>query len=216
MIVYKITNKVNGKSYIGQTIQEPKRRLRLHYYSKSCRALNSAINKYGRENFVFTIVSRADNLEQLNHREAYYIKIYKTLFPNGYNLRSGGDNSRLSEETKNKISKANKGQIPWSFGKKLGPKSDLCKLKISLSKKGKKQNLTFQQKQAQLKGILEYNKNKKKAIIAYSKKDNTILKFNSMCDAEKVGFYQSEISKCCNSKFKQYSHKGYYWKYDNI
>lgn len=216
MVVYKITNRVNGKSYIGQTIQEPKRRLRLHYYSKTCRALNSAINKYGRENFIFTIISRADNLAQLNHREAYYIKIFNTLAPSGYNLRSGGNNSRLSQETKNKISKANKGQVPWCTGKKLGPKSDLCKLKISLAKKGKKQKLTFKQKQAQLQGLLKYTKSKRKSVIAYSKKDNTILKFSSMCAAEKVGFCQSQISKCCNSKFKQYSHKGYYWKYDNI
>lgn len=45
--VYMIENSVNDKKYVGQTCQNLIRRFRIHCSSTSCRALNSAINKYG-------------------------------------------------------------------------------------------------------------------------------------------------------------------------
>lgn len=214
MVIYKITNLVNGKVYIGQTIQNPKRRWRLHEYSNSCRALKAAIDKYGKNNFQFSIISRADNIEQLNYREAYYIQLFKSLSPKGYNLRYGGENSKLSEETKLRISAANKGQVPWCKGKKIGPLSEETKQKISKSKRGITPKTSIEGKIKQLSALEKTRK--RKPIVAVNKITQQILKFSSMCSAEKLGFRQSEISKCCANQFKKYSHKGFWWQYDNI
>lgn len=94
MVIYKITNKINKKIYIGQTVRPLKRRWSEHCKSAFKKDGNStlyrAMNKYGIENFKITIISTCENMEQMNHREKYYIKLFNTLSPNGYNLMSGG------------------------------------------------------------------------------------------------------------------------------
>jgi group I intron endonuclease len=102
--------------------------------------LHQAIKKYGKENFEIKVLARCDSLEEMNHREAYYIKLFNTLRPNGYNLMSGGGNSKHSEETKRKIAKANIGKKrPEELKQKLRkPKSEAHKLKISAKLKGRK------------------------------------------------------------------------------
>ena len=82
--IYKITNKLNGKSYIGQSIHCDKR------YKEHCRGKNQFIDETiqieGEENFEFELLEECKK-EQLNEREDYYIKKYNTMFPNGYNKR---------------------------------------------------------------------------------------------------------------------------------
>ena len=109
MIVYKITNTVNGKIYVGQTIHSLA--TRWHYHVKSsvkgstC-ALHSAIRKYGKEAFKVEKLTIADSLEDLNQKEALYIIQLNTLVPTGYNLTSGGANGEMSKETRSKIQEA--------------------------------------------------------------------------------------------------------------
>jgi group I intron endonuclease len=69
-----------------------------------------AIQKYGRENFEIKVLARCASIEEMNHREEYYIKIFNTLSPNGYNLDSGGKNRRTHQSTKDKLSKIHKGR----------------------------------------------------------------------------------------------------------
>lgn len=112
-IIYKLTCKINGKPYIGQTKFTLKKRFGKHItdaFGKGNRqyAIHAALRKYGPENFVPTIIARCDTLEEANHREKYYIKIFKTLAPNGYNLNPGGNNSSPSEETLKRMSEATK------------------------------------------------------------------------------------------------------------
>lgn len=93
-IIYKITNKVNGKSYIGQTRYTIEFRLKQHQYKKDNTYFHNAIQKYGIENFDMKILEEC-NIEDLNSREIFYIAKYDT-FKNGYNLTIGGDgNKRL-------------------------------------------------------------------------------------------------------------------------
>jgi group I intron endonuclease len=73
-------------------------------------AITNAIIKYGKEKFTIEEIDRADNIDDLNKKEVFYIDYYKSLSPNGYNLTTGGNNKRLSEETKRKISESNKGK----------------------------------------------------------------------------------------------------------
>lgn len=95
MIVYKLTNTLNQKSYIGMTTQSSEKRLRQHVCaSKKDDLKNSliarAIKKYGVKNFALEEISKALDIEDLRKKEFLAIKDYNTLSPNGYNLKEGG------------------------------------------------------------------------------------------------------------------------------
>lgn len=128
MIIYKITNKINSKSYIGQTILDLKIRWNKHCSKSGCKAIGNAIKKYGKENFIIEIVDTATSLDELNKKEELYIKSFKTMAPDGYNLRTGGLNSSPTIETREKIKKSLTG--------KKRPKE--LKEKLSISRKGNK------------------------------------------------------------------------------
>src|SRR5271166_6524834 len=98
MIVYKITNKINGKAYIGQTTQPME--LRWLDHCKKGHALYNAIKKYGKEAFELRILAKCNTMEEMNHREVYYIKLFNTLAPNGYNLKNGGNNKKYTLEAR--------------------------------------------------------------------------------------------------------------------
>jgi hypothetical protein len=90
MIIYRITNNINEKVYIGQTIDRLCNRWAQHNYNvknKKNTPLYNAIRKYGMENFQIEEIGGANSLSELNYQE--WLLIYKnnTLWPNGYNLR---------------------------------------------------------------------------------------------------------------------------------
>lgn len=117
MIVYLITNIINGKQYVGQTIQVLERRWNFHMSKNSrCLALKAAIEKYGKENFKVKEVYRALSLEELNKKEQEFIADLNTLAPNGYNLTTGGDRPVFSKESIEKMSKSAKGRSSWCKG----------------------------------------------------------------------------------------------------
>src|ERR1700688_540434 len=92
MIVYLITNTVNGKRYIGQTSLTLGERWSLHKSRHSqCTAIKSAVDKYGFSNFEISILF--DNLtkELADELEKEYIVRYNSHPPYGYNLTDGGD-----------------------------------------------------------------------------------------------------------------------------
>ena len=95
--IYKIVNNINGKIYIGQS-DNIARRWRQHRNRASFSTndehivLYRAIKKYGINNFSFEVVEECSR-EQLNEKEKYYIKLYNSEVPNGYNLTSGGNSS---------------------------------------------------------------------------------------------------------------------------
>ena len=90
--IYKISNSINGKVYIGQTRQTIEQRWSGHKHSAitSEAPLYRAMRKYGIENFQITVILECDN-EQLNDKEVYYIQYYNSFVPNGYNATLGGD-----------------------------------------------------------------------------------------------------------------------------
>lgn len=91
-IIYKITNKVNNKSYIGQTRYTIEFRWRQHLHKKDNTYFHNALHKYGAENFTIDILEECD-VNHLNEREMFYIAKYDT-FNNGYNLTLGGDGNK--------------------------------------------------------------------------------------------------------------------------
>lgn len=91
--IYKITNKINKKVYIGKTEGEPIQRWHQHLYSAKNAidfAIYRAMNKYGIENFSFEVIE--DNIfeNDINEKEKYYISYYNS-YNNGYNMTLGGD-----------------------------------------------------------------------------------------------------------------------------
>ena len=87
MIVYKITNLLDGKIYVGQTIRTLERRFKEHTEADSL--IGKAIRKFGIENFSSEILETCQTKNQLNEREIFWIeKLCKT--PNGYNVKDGG------------------------------------------------------------------------------------------------------------------------------
>lgn len=99
--IYKIVNKVNGKTYVGQTTRLAKYRFRQHI-SDSKKIENKdillyrAFNKYGIDNFLFEVVEDGIPNELLDEKEVLYIKKYNSYveYGCGYNLTIGGHNTR--------------------------------------------------------------------------------------------------------------------------
>lgn len=93
--IYKITNKINQKAYIGQSI-DIQRRWRVHKnYPKNTKyPLYLAFEKYGLNNFTFEVIEECD-CQELDDKEIYYIKIFNTYY-NGYNQTTGGQGSSNS------------------------------------------------------------------------------------------------------------------------
>jgi len=87
--IYKITNLLNGKIYIGQTKNCVKRRFYEHCYHKSS-IISKAIKKYGKTNFKMRVLKSNLSLKQANKYEIYYINKYKSKAPLGYNVTIGG------------------------------------------------------------------------------------------------------------------------------
>lgn len=111
-IIYKATNVINGKIYIGQTVQRLHVRIRDHINTALTNHSNiyfhNAIRKYGKENFEWEIIECCDSKEELDEIEFHYIKQYNS-FENGYNLTMGGEGSfgyTHSDKIKNKMSNA--------------------------------------------------------------------------------------------------------------
>lgn len=197
MIIYKITNLVNGKMYIGQTIRPLEKRWKAHYRERhSDRPISRALCKYGRENFKIEEITRASSRDELDELEKFWIIELDTMNPlNGYNARGGGNTGRgvceetrtkmslakkgkpsnkkdfsCSPETAAKISAANKGKIPWNKGL---PQSEEQKQAHSLKMVGRK---------AWNKGIKRNNK----PIIAINLDTNEEIEFPSIHEVVSV------------------------------
>lgn len=112
-IIYKATNKMNGKIYIGQTMKSIKERRLDHLRSRSTKKyyFHNALSKYGYKNFIWEEIDFANNREELNEKEIFWIKYFDSTDKDfGYNCTKGGRVPIFNEETRKKISKAGKGR----------------------------------------------------------------------------------------------------------
>ena len=139
-IIYMIKNKVNGKIYFGQTIEEKGFRGRYRngqwWKYTSNDHLRKSVEKHGIENF--TIVEQFDvaySKEELDLLEDLYICMYDTMnMEFGYNKKRGGSHGKLSESSKQKLSEKTKGELNPMYGRKHSEES---KQKMSQELKGK-------------------------------------------------------------------------------
>jgi group I intron endonuclease len=91
MVIYLVTNKINGKQYVGQTIRPLSERWRDHCRLDRDNYFHRAIHKYGKENFDIEVIDTAENEDELDRKEIDWIQKLNTMIPNGYNLKSGGN-----------------------------------------------------------------------------------------------------------------------------
>lgn len=207
--IYKLTNKTNGKIYIGQTWRTLEERWDSGWGYANNTHLHSAINKYGKDNFEYEILRLADNQKLADDLERSYIFSLNTMNPEvGYNLETGGSNGIPSKRSRLKMSESRRNR-PKNVIKKKKPKpilknwptrrkkhtkrnlSDKTRKKMSDAKKGKKQTEESNKKRSlALKGRT-FNRayRKKLSDAAYARKDgNSLNRYLTMDQANEIRY----------------------------
>lgn len=140
MIIYKITNKINGKYYIGKSIKDKVpfwRHVNAAERGKGY-VFSRAIRKYGKQSFDQEIIHYCDYVDDLNVAERYYIKKFKSNTSEyGYNMTKGGDggdflSSKSVEERKKISEKRSKAISKVQTGV---PRTDKAKKALSKAQK---------------------------------------------------------------------------------
>jgi group I intron endonuclease len=99
--IYKITNKLNGKSYIGLTgLRDIHHRWNIHIKNYHGTRIGRAIRKYGVDNFVFEVIDVTSSLDRANILEKRYIREFGTMVPMGYNMTAGGEGVEISASSR--------------------------------------------------------------------------------------------------------------------
>lgn len=242
-IVYKHTNKINNKIYIGIT----SRTLEIRWangkgYINNPRFTN-AINKYGVENFSHEILYKCDTKEEACAKEIELIAQYNSTNPDiGYNISLGGTAPMYerthTEETKRKYSQQRQGANNSFYGKKH---TEETKEKIRQANIGRKHTEEWKQKQSvrskkwhqthenpmkndhrfagennPMYGIRGADNPNSKAVEQYSLEGEYIQTFSSITEALQAiapNVKSSHIGDCCNGKRKVWH--GYKWKWAN-
>ena len=133
MIIYKTTNLINEKSYIGQDSKNNPD------YLGSGDYLKNSIKKHGRKNFQKEIMAWCDTKEHFNFLEKFYIDFFNTRIPKGYNITDGGNGGNLGLLVNKKISEKLKGCKRPDMNGNLNPSKRLeVRQKISKALKGRK------------------------------------------------------------------------------
>ena len=132
--VYLITNKINGKKYVGLTKRNVLERFKEHISIGDKTTIGKAIKKYGSQNFNVSILEKnIETLVEATSIEQYYIAWYNTFYGEGYNLTLGGEGTKGST-----LSERHKESIRNS---KIGiPRSTETRKKISKTAKLNKKN----------------------------------------------------------------------------
>lgn len=227
--IYRYKNKINGKSYIGQTIVSLKERAKYNGsgYSDSPKFWK-AIQKYGWDSFEGIILQECSTLEDANYYEQYYIKKYSTL-EDGYNLSSGGrSNFSFSNETKKRISDASKNtynhaahDIPvyqFDIADNILLQKYNSSAEAARAINGNKAHITAccKGKRKTHAGYLwSYSQNCPKIrmkIYQYDMATRKLIKvWNDISEISNDIAYRNRVSNTCNHY--QRSHDGYTWSY---
>jgi group I intron endonuclease len=194
MIVYKSTNIINGKCYVGQTTKPLQKRVQAHlcnskYERDTSPYFHRALRKYGENNFIWKVLCECNTKEELNEMEIYHIQ----QNPDNYNIGKGGEGSnggcgrpagfKHTDVTKKRIGEANKGNT-YSLGRK-----QTQKVKDSLRKA-----------------------NERSFLITYPNGDTKVIVGLKQFAVEE-GLNPVGLSHCATKRQK--THKGFRCEYDN-
>lgn len=226
-VIYKTTNLINSKIYIGKRIFSKDKFYRSKYYG-SGKILKESIKKYGLENFSREVLEEVNN-DLLDEREIYWIEKYNATNKEiGYNLTKGGNSKYgreigiMPDETKKKISYSVSKYLNEN-GHPFKDKNHTEETKQKIRNKLNGRKLPKQQVENFIKSRtgLRYNKPPKKIkdkidqrIVVYqlSLGGVFIKEWNSMMDASiYLNIDRSGISRACKGIYKQCG--GYKWSY---
>ena len=202
--IYLIIDTTNGKQYVGQHHYD-KEELDPNYHGSGhiIRLIYNKRPETLKEEYLKTCFTQTE----MDEWEKYFIFTNDTLYPNGYNLRDGGDGKMFSEETRRKIGESRKGKHH----------SEESKIKMSESHKGKiAWNKGVPMSEEQKKKLSEAKKGKpniklSKKVLQFSLTGEFIKEWSSTQECGRNGFNFRSVSDCCLGKQK--THQGYIWKY---
>ena len=225
MIIYKSTNKITGKIYIGQTTHTLDKRIKGHIKEskiESNRPFMLSINKYGEDNFTFETIDSANNLNELNDKEIYWINFYNSISPNGYNVTGGGQGKKMktTKELSRIISEGLKNSEKWQETKN----SEEYKIKMETSFigwfRGKKFSQEHKEKiwEKNKERILEFNKITSKKWIVIDENNNITRIIGKEDYFNNLGMdtgVVSRMSQSLNQGNNRKRYNGYYCFIDN-
>ena len=111
MYIYKLTNLINKKAYVGLTTRSKlDKRIKEHLRDKES-VISKAINKYGIANFLVEVIEELSDVEVLKEKEIYYIHHFNTLSPKGYNIITSVQNMNMQRKSRLYEIKDPKGNI---------------------------------------------------------------------------------------------------------
>lgn len=197
-IIYCVTNKVNGKKYVGLTKWTIERRWKWHCTESTSsktieksklnrdRVILRAIRKYGKDGFNLEVVDNASNLDAARELEKHWIKKMNSKIPNGYNLTDGGEGTigwDVPDWRRAQLSEANSGEKNYWYGKRgdkhFGYGKKLSEEHIETLKKNNSNN-----KEVTVNGVTYRSKNYAAECLNVSK-----------CSIERLMNWQSEVAK---------------------
>jgi group I intron endonuclease len=146
MIVYRITNIINGKKYIGQTRQTLQHRWDSHLNNPCCSKIFKAIKEFGKENFKIEKICEFSNIISIDFLEQYFMIVESTTDDFGYNSMEGG---KHNEQTRMIMSSNRTGILMTgkaARGVLRGPRPLEVGRRISLAKKGVSNSLKGRKK----------------------------------------------------------------------
>lgn len=204
--IYKITNLVNNKVYIGKSSQLEKRKYQ-HFYDSFYKNVNNrnynmtihkAIRKYGKENFSFDILEICD-INKLDQKEQYWISYYNSKC-SGYNESDGGEGVvNLNRELIFSL---------WDEGKSI---TQICQ-QTNYSKGGVQQALKNYKNYSIEESQKRRAQSRNKQVIQLDLQHNPINSFNSIKEAsQKTGIRADSISATCRKKQK--TSGGFIWRF---
>lgn len=210
--IYKITNKINNKIYIGKTTILPEIRWKQHISASNGNKnridynylLHKAIRKYGKDNFILEILEEVEDESLLSKKEIYYINYYNSCIlkenSNGYNMTFGGEGYNIID--KQKLIEL------WKQGKGSQEISKILNHNIDQIKKLLK---TFEEYD---KNLDEARNRSNRKVYQYDQNGILIQEFPSISYAAKqLKIDSSNISKCCYKE--KNSCAGFFWSYSN-
>ena len=231
--VYCHTNKSNNKKYFGITKQRPKDRWDSGHGYRSNRYFWSAIKKYGWSNFEHEIIAENLTEQEAKDMEMQLISDHNTTNREiGYNITFGGESGNgiilsqesrqkisiankghpTSQETRDKISKAHKGKIGLrgrdspNYGRKA---TEETKRLLSISHSGEKHRLYGKSQPKETRDKIGIAKSIQ--VVQLDLNGNLIREWKNITSAKEEGFQDSKISSCC--KGNRLTHGNYVWMY---
>lgn len=187
--IYKITNKINNKIYIGQSVRI-EIRFQEHCYPSANKVIDKAIKKYGKENFSFDVIEEC-SVADLNEREQYWMNYYNSWSPYGYNITEDTETTHTTYIYKNKE------EI-------LSIINDLLNSQLTMQQIANKYNINISNISRINKGETHRQENLLYPLREKNKKQNSInKKYNKCIDCGKIINFSSTRCNQCEGKHKR-------------